>query len=530
MPSSPDHSSTPAARAETPRARLGIPGLDQVLGGGLPRDHLYLIDGDPGTGKTTLALQFLLDGRVEGERGLYITLSETADELRGTAASHGWSLEGIEIFELASTEQTDGEAYTLFHPAEIELNRTVETVLAVVDRIAPARVVFDSLSEMRLIARDPLRFRRQILALKQFFVGRGSTVLLLDDRSAPEGDRHLHSIAHGVVSLEHLATEYGSERRRLQVAKLRGLQFRGGYHDFRIRTGGLDVFPRILTETRRRQSLGQELRSGSGELDRLVGGGLPGGTSTLISGAAGTGKSVLSTQYALAAVASGARARYYLFDERMPTFEHRAAQLEMNVADPIADGRLTLRQIEPTAISPGEFADEIRSAVEEDDIGLVVIDSINGYMQAMPSERLLAVQVHELLSYMADRGVSTIMTLVQHGAFGGPVGDAADVSYLADTVILLRYFEHAGAVRQAISVVKKRAGFHERAIRECRVDRGGFRVGEPLGAFEGVLRGVPRYIGKAEPLMAEPIGPGAPLGDSPLIVERPYHPAGEGSE
>ena len=486
-----------------------------MLHGGLPRDHLYLIDGDPGTGKTTLALQFLLEGIAVGERGLYVTLSETAEELRATAASHGWKLDGIEIFELAAADEPNSETYTLFHPAEIELSRTVETVLAVVERVAPVRVVFDSLSEMRLMARDALRFRRQILALKQFFAGRGCTVLLLDDRSAPDGDRHLHSIAHGVISLEHLAMEYGAERRRLQVAKLRGLQFRGGYHDFRIRTGGLDVFPRILTEGRSQQRLGEELRSGSAELDDLIGGGLPSGTSTLITGAAGTGKSVLATQYARTAVAGGERVRYYLFDERVPTFLHRAEKLDMHVGDAVRDGRLTLRQIEPTAMSPGEFADEIRSAVEEDGVRLVILDSINGYMQAMPSERLLPVQVHELLSYMADHGVSTIMTLVQHGIFGAPVGEAAEVSYLADTVVLLRYFEHTGAVRQAISVVKKRAGHHERAIRECRVEPGGFRVGAPLADFQGVLAGVPTYTGAPGPLMATPVpGVEAP-NDSP---------------
>ena len=516
-----DHSAHTALPRSVPRARIGIQGLDQVLGGGLPRDHLYLIDGHPGTGKTTLALQFLLEGSAAGEQGLYVTLSETADELRATAESHGWTLEGIEIFELAAADEANSETYTLFHPAEIELSRTVETVLAVVERVAPMRVVFDSLSEMRLMARDALRFRRQILALKQFFVGRGCTVLLLDDRSAPDGDRHLHSIAHGVVSLEHLAMEYGAERRRLQVAKLRGLQFRGGYHDFRIRTGGLDVFPRILSEGRPQQTLGEELPSGSPELDDLIGGGLPVGTSTLITGAAGTGKSVLATQYARAAVASGSRVRYYLFDERVPTFLHRAEKLGMHVADAVADGRLTLRQIEPTAMSPGEFSDEIRSAVEEDDVRLVIIDSINGYMQAMPSERLLAVQVHELLSFMADHGVSTIMTLVQHGIFGAPVDEAAEVSYLADTVILLRYFEHTGAVRQAISVVKKRAGQHERAIRECRVGPGGFRVGAPLAAFQGVLAGVPTYKGGPEPLMAISMPDGEAPTDMPNDSLRP---------
>ena len=483
-------------------ASTGAAGLDEVLGGGLPPHRLYLLAGEPGTGKTTVALQFLLAGAARGERGLYVTLSESREELREVAASHGWSLDPIEIFELGGEDAAAAnDGYTLFHPAEVELQHTMERVLAAVARTEPRLVVFDSLSEMRLLARDPLRFRRQVLALKQYFIGRRCTVLLLDDKTASEGDLQLHSIAHGVVELEHIALEYGAERRRLQVRKLRGRRFHGGYHDFRIKTGGLAVFPRLHRGAQRDVELGRPLTSGSSELDTLLGGGLPSGTSLLLTGPAGTGKSVLATQYACAAATRGEKVRMYLFDERLGTFFLRAEGLGMDVREMRADGRLTLCQVEPAELSPGEFAHEVARAVDEEGVRMVVIDSINGYLQAMPEERLLTTQVHELLSHLASRGVTTVMTLVQHGIFGSPVDENADVSYLADSVILLRYFEVSGAVRQAISVVKKRSGDHERTIRECRVARGGLHVGPPLHQFQGVLTGVPQYVGEGGPLM-----------------------------
>jgi len=357
---------------------------------------------------------------------------------------------------------------------------------------------------MRLLARDPLRFRRQILALKQFFAGRACTVLVLDDRTGPEGDLQLQSLAHGVIALERLAMEYGAERRRLQVKKLRGSRFTGGFHDFRIRTGGLEVYPRVQYSAPGSLPTASAFSSGSAELDLLLGGGLDRGTSALITGAAGTGKSVLSFQFARSAAARGENAAVFMFDERIATAEARATGIWAETPDPVVTERLKVRQIEPTELSPGEFATTVVDAVEKDGVSLVVIDSLNGYMQAMPNERLLGVHVHELLSYLASRGVTTIMTLVQRGIFGRPVDEAAEVSYLADTVILLRYFEHAGAVRQAISVVKKRTGPHERTIRECRVQRGGLVVGEPLVAFHGVLTGVPVYEGDRLPLMQAP--------------------------
>ena len=487
---------------EIPRARTGVAGLDDILGGGLPTNHLYLLDGDPGTGKTTLALQFLLAGVAKGERGLYVTLSESAAELNAVANSHGWTLDGVEIFELSKENALDmEEGYTIFHPAEVELQQTVDEVLKVVERKNPARIAFDSLSEMRLLAREPLRFRRQILALKQFFSGRDCTVILLDDKTAPEGDLQLHSLAHGVIMLEHVALEYGSERRRLQVTKVRGIKFRGGFHDFRILTGGIEVYPRVLQDEPRVEVTGDSLLSGSKELDALLGGGLTCGTSTLITGAAGTGKSVLCTQFARAEINRGKRVLFYLFDERMATFRLRSAKLGMDMDPARKSGQLTITQVEPTELSPGEFASQVVRAVEGDKCSLVIIDSINGYMQSMPEERLLPIQIHELLSFLSNNGVTCIMTLVQHGIFGNPVDEAVEVSYLADTVILMRYFEVSGTVRQAISVVKKRSSDHERTIRECKVQKGGLFVGEPLHDFQGVLTGVPRYTGAAGPLL-----------------------------
>ena len=485
-------------------APTGIVGLDDILNGGLPRNHIYLVDGEPGSGKTTLAMQFLLDGVEKGERGLFVSLSESRAELMQVAESHGWSLDGLEIFELIpNQEHIAEEGYTLFHPAEVELQHTMDIVLEQVAALNPQRVVFDSLSEMRLLAREPLRFRRQILAMKQFFSTRDSTVLLLDDKTSPGDALQLHSLAHGVIVLEHVALEYGSERRRLHVTKLRGADFRGGYHDFRITQGGLRVFPRILHDTPRPGAQDVTISSGSERLDTLLGGGITAGTSLLITGAAGTGKSVLCTQYAHAALNRGERVLFYLFDERLSTFKLRARSLGMNMDKDIGSDWFHLQQIEPTELSPGEFASQVVNAVHKDKISLVIIDSINGYMQSMPEERLLPIQVHELLSFLSNHSVSCIMTLVQRGIFGNPVDEAAEVSYLADSVILMRYFEVNGTVRQAVSVVKKRSGDHERTIREFKIAKGGLSVGRPLREFQGVLTGVPKYIGGSVPLMRD---------------------------
>jgi circadian clock protein KaiC len=494
------------ATSSPPRAATGIPGLDHILGGGWPRNRLFLVEGDPGTGKTTLALQFLLEGARRGEPGLYITLSETAEELRAVAASHGWSLDGLALHELAVPEDSldPDTQYTLFHPSEVELGETTKLVLAEVDRVQPQRVVFDSLSEMRLLARDPLRYRRQILALKQYFVGRQCTVLLLDDRTSGGGDKQLHSLVHGVATLEQLTPVYGAGRRRLRVSKLRGVRFQDGYHDFGIVRGGLVVCPRLVAAEHRTPFAREAVSSGVPDLDALLGGGLDRGTSTLVLGAAGVGKSSLVLQFVLAAAGRDEHAALYTFDEGTGTLFARAAGLGLDLHGHADAGRVHVQQIDPAEMSPGEFAHLVRKAVEDGQTRMVVLDSLNGYLNAMPEDRFLAAHLHELLTYLGQRGVVTLLIVAQHGLVGGGMETPVDVSYLADTVILLRYFETAGAVRQAISVLKKRSGGHERTIREFRVGPRGVQVGAPLKEFHGVLTGVPTYRGPTPP----PLGDG----------------------
>jgi circadian clock protein KaiC len=483
----------------------GVPGLDNVMAGGYPRNHLFLVEGDPGSGKTTLALQFLLEGVRRGERGLYITLSETADELAGVARSHGWSLDGIELFELMPDEEAlrPDAQYTVFHPSEVELTSTTQAIFQVVERFKPVRVVVDSLSEMRLLARDSLRYRRQILGFKHFFTHHQATVLLLDDRTGDEEDNQLRSLAHGVLLLEQLALEYGAERRRLRVVKMRGTRFRGGNHDYTIRTGGLDVFPRLVAAEHSTPFRRGRVESGVREIDDLLGGGLDRGTSSLIMGPAGAGKTILSTQYACAAAERGDRVAFYLFDERLGTFMDRAQRLGMRFHEHVERGHMVVRQIDPAEVSPGEFAHTVVGTVERDDTKVVVIDSLNGYINAMPNERLLDIRLHELLSYLSQRGVMTVLTLAQHGMFSSTQGSQAQVSYLADSLLSLRFFEAYGQVRKAISVLKKRSGPHEHTIREFQITDKGVRVGEPLQAFQGVLTGVPDYVGERQPLFAE---------------------------
>jgi circadian clock protein KaiC len=479
----------------------GIAGLDDIMAGGFPAHHLFLVEGDPGTGKTTLALQFLMAGAQRGERGLYVTLSETAEELRGVAASHGWSLDGIDLFELVEREEAlraDAQ-YTVFHPSEVELTTTTQAIFETVERVKPVRVVLDSLSEMRLLARDSLKYRRQILGFKQFFVHRGATVLLLDDRTGEQGDLQLRSLAHGVLFLEQLAFEYGAERRRLRVLKMRGVRYRGGHHDYTIRTGGLEVFPRLIAAEHHTQFSRGSVGSGVAELDHLLGGGLDRGTSSLIMGPAGGGKTVLATQYACAAADRGDPVAIYLFDERLGTFVDRADRLQMPLQHYIREGRIRLRQLDPAEISPGEFAHAIVGSTQRDQTEFVVIDSLNGYQNAMPEERLLDIRLHELLNYLAQRGVTTLLTLAQHGVFSDRASQA-DVSYLADSTLVLRFFEAFGEVRSAISVLKKRSGHHEHTIREFQITQTGVRVGDPLREFQGILTGVPAYLGQQQPL------------------------------
>lgn len=482
------------------RVSTGIPGLDEVLGGGYPAHRLHLVEGSPGTGKTTLALQFLLEGVQQGETVLYVTLSETIEELQAVARSHGWNLEGIRLREFAPTEESlnPEEEYTILHPADVELSETIWAVLEEVERTKPARVVFDSLAELRLLARDPLRYRRQVLGLKQFFAGQNCTVLLLDGIDTPGSG--VESIAHSVLSLQQLAPEYGIERRRLRVVKLRGSSFRGGYHDYLIQSGGITVFPRLVAAEHQGSVTSGAVSSGVAELDRLLGGGLDRGTSTLLIGPAGVGKSVLATQYAVSAAERGETVAIYIFDESMGTFLNRSDSLGLNLRGHVAEGRVSLRQLDPTQFSPGEFDHWVQQSVTDLGARVVVIDSLNGYLNAMAEEHFVLVQLHELLSYLGQQGVLTLLTLAQHGMVGDRTESPLDVSYLADTVVLLRYFEAAGSLRQAISVVKKRSGAHERTIRELRLGPG-VRVGQPLREFQGVLGGSPTYLGSERALL-----------------------------
>ena len=482
----------PASNTELSSA-TGIAGLDDILCGGLTPFRLYLIEGVPGSGKTTLALQYLLEGAKQGEPVLYVTLSETDEELRAMARSHGWNMDGVTIRELVPPEDSlqPAEQYTMFHPAEVELSETTRTILTDVERLKPARVVFDSLSELRLLAGDPLRYRRQLLALKQFFRGRRCTVILLDDLTSPGRDLQVQSIAHGVLLLEQLTPEYGTDRRRLRVLKHRGRRFRGGYHDYLIRQGGLTVFPRLVASEHRKAHISERLESGLPELDRLLGGGLERGTSSLFVGAAGTGKSSLAAQFVTEAAERGQCAAMYLFDEGRHTLLSRTDGMGIRLRKQVESGKVSIRQIDPAELTPGEFAHDIRRGVEERGTAIVVIDSLNGYLNAMPGERYLTVHLHELLMFLGERNVATILVGAHQGMIGTTMHTPVDASYLADSVIMLRYFEAHGAVRQAISVVKKRGGEHERTIREFSLSSKGITVGDPLRKFRGILTGVP---------------------------------------
>ena len=482
-------------------ASTGITGLDHILRGGLPRDRVYLLEGDPGTGKTTAALQFLRQGVSQGESCIYVTLSENADELNAVAASHGWTLEGIDIFELTPADVIgQDEQYTIFDPSEVELSDTIRAVIERVNTLNPSRVVIDSLAEFRLLAREPIRYRRQILALKQFFVGRHSTVLLLDDRSGYQPDLQVQSISHGVLRLEHFVGEWGAERRRIQITKLRGVKYRGGYHDVRIETGGLRVFPRVVAADNERTPMLTDVLSGIDGLDTLLGGGLSTGTSTLIIGPAGVGKTILASKYASMLSKSGARSALYLFDERRSTFLQRSKGLGLDMESLVESGTAIVRQLDPGQISAGELAADICRQVEHEGVRLILIDSLNGYMNAMQDNKAVLLQLHELLSYLNQQDVLTLITVAQHGLVGDSVSSPVDISYLADTVILLRYFEASGTVRKAISVLKKRTGAHESAIREFKIRGDRLEVGEPLSAFRGVLTGTPEFTGAAETL------------------------------
>lgn len=484
--------------AET-RILSGIEGLDDILGGGFPTNHLYLVEGDPGTGKTTLALQFLLEGVRHGEKCLYVTLSESKHELMGVAESHGWSLDSIPVFEMTPQEEDiNPEAqYTVFHPSDVELADTTAAVLQQVDQVQPNRIVFDSLSELRMLARDPLRYRRQILGLKRYFAGRNCTVLLLDDRTAEGHDLQLQSIAHGVVMMQSLEREFGIKRRRLEVRKLRGSRYREGFHDYTIETGGVMVYPRLIASEHLPGHDIEAISSGLAELDELLGGGLHSGTSTLLMGPAGCGKSTIAARYAVSAAERGEIAAVFTFDETLSTYFHRCAGLGMDVEGLVRDGRLRVAQLDPAEIAPGHFVHQVRKLVEEQHASLLVIDSLNGFLNAMPGEEFLTLQLHELLSYLAQQGVTTILTLAQHGIVGSGMESPIDVSYLADTVVLFRYFEYSGELRQALSVLKKRSGSHERTIRALSFNDGAVQVGPALVDFRGIMTGIPQSSGES---------------------------------
>jgi circadian clock protein KaiC len=483
-----------------PRISTGCSGLDHILNGGVPRGRLYLIEGDPGAGKTTLALQFMREGVRKGERTLYITLSESRAELAHAAQSHGQTMDNIEVVELLPSEGDllPEQQYTVFHPAEVELNDRMQRIVKEIQRVRPERLVIDALSELRMLAKDPLRYRRQILSLKDFMSDQKCTVLLLDDRSSRDPDLQLHSIVHGVVSMDKVPREYGRTRRQLEIVKLRGTPYREGFHDYSIVTGGVIVFPRLVAADSRTDQPPEAVSSGIPELDALTGGGLDRGTSTLMIGPAGCGKTSLAVQWAVTAARRGEACALFTFEEGPHTLMTRAAGLGIDIRPHLASGKIVIKRVDPAEMSPGELVASVQQHVENENVRMVVLDSLNGYLQSMPGEQFLAVHLHELLAYLGNRGVLTIMVLAQAGTIGWPLQSAVDVSYLADNILLLRYFETNGEVCQAISTIKRRSGSHEHAIRELKLGPDRIHIGRPLRDFHGVLTGTPTFLGGAK--------------------------------
>ncbi len=491
--------------SKSDKARTGVEGLDEILTGGLQRGRVYLIEGSPGTGKTTIATQFLLAGAEAGERGLYITLSETEEELRESAGSHGWKFDDpLGIYELVPPESLldEEQQQSLLYSSDLELGETTKRIFEAIEKHNPRRIVVDSLSEIRLLAQSSLRYRRQVLALKHYFARNGATVVMLDDLTSDTHDKTVHSVAHGVLRLEELAPDYGADRRRLRVIKYRGQSFRGGFHDMVIKTGGVTVFPRLISAEHKREFSRDALPSKSDELNRLLGGGIERGSSTLVLGPAGTGKSLLTLSFAVQAIERGESAAMFIFDEELGLLFERAKGLGLDLASLKDSGRLIIEQVDAAELAPGEFAQRVRTCVQELQARTVVVDSLNGYQAAMPEEKQLILHMHELLQFLNRQGATTFLTVAQHGLVGD-MRAPVDVTYLADTVILLRYFEAMGRVRRAISVIKKRTSAHEDTIREYRIGKGGVTLGPALTNFQGVLRGVPEMIGVEEALLED---------------------------
>jgi circadian clock protein KaiC len=488
------------------KARTGVPGLDDVLAGGLTAGNVFLLEGNPGTGKTTIALRFLLEGAAAGEQCLYITLSETEQELRDGAASHGWILgEKIEVFELVPPESLldADQQQSLLYSSDLELGEAITSLFQAFERVNPSRVVLDSLSEIRLLAQSSLRYRRQILALKHYFARHGATVLLLDDRTTEVSDKTAHSVVQGVIVLEEMAPNYGAERRRLRVSKYRGQAFRGGYHDFSIKTGGVAVFPRLIAAEHRTSFERDQRKSDIPELDALLGGGIEQGSSTLIIGPAGAGKSTFALQFVAAACRRGEKAAIFVFDEELGLLFDRTKIIGFDLEGFRDAGLLHIEQLDAAEMSPGEFAHRVRGRVDQAQAKTIVIDSLNGYKAAMPEENALTLHIHELLQYLNRQGANSFLTVAQHG-LTGQLETPVEVTYLADTVIQLRYFEAVGKVCRAVSITKKRMGSHEETIREFGISGRGLRLGGPLEKFEGLLRSFPTFVGDAQPLLSEP--------------------------